>query len=169
MLDVSGSMDKYSFYLLRFVYALRERFRTPEVFIFSTSLIRISKVLQAGRLQAVLDILSAQADNWSGGTRIGECFREFVEKYGKRVLNGGPVVLILSDGLDTGDPAVLGREMIRLRQRARRIIWLNPLKGMKGYAPLAGGMRVALPSVDEFYSAHNLNSLLQLEKIWNYV
>ncbi|HEX9512252.1 MAG TPA: VWA domain-containing protein [Puia sp.] len=169
LLDVSGSMDKYSFYLLRFIYALRQRFRTPEVYIFSTSLIRISKVLQAGRLQAVLDILSAQADNWSGGTRIGECFREFVEKHGKRVLNGAPVILILSDGLDTGDPAVLGREMIRLRRRARRIIWLNPLKGMKGYAPLAGGMRAALPSVDEFYAAHNLNSLLQLEKIWNYV
>ncbi len=93
----------------------------------------------------------------------------FSEKYGKRVLNGGPVILILSDGLDTGNPEVLGSEMAKLQKRARRIIWLNPLKGMKGYAPLAGGMKAALPLVHDFASAHNLNSLLELEKIWNHV
>ena len=167
LLDVSGSMDRYSFYLLRFVYPLRERFRMLEAFVFSTSLIRISKALKAGRLEWVLSELSGQADNWSGGTKIGECFRVFSEKYGKRVLNGSPVVLILSDGLDTGNPEILAGEMAKLRKRARRIIWLNPLKGMKGYAPLAGGMSAALPSVDDFLSAHNLNSLLALEKIWS--
>jgi uncharacterized protein with von Willebrand factor type A (vWA) domain len=165
LLDVSGSMDKYSYFLLRFIYALRENFRQLEAFIFSTSLIRISKALQSNRLDVVLATVSEQADNWSSGTRIGECLNEFNDKYGKLLLNGSPVILILSDGLETGDPALLGREMIKLHKRARRIVWMNPLKGMKGYAPEARGMKAALPVIDDFSSAHNLESLLELENI----
>ncbi len=165
LLDVSGSMDKYSFYLLRFVCALREHFRQLEAFVFSTSLIRISKLLQPNRLELVLTTISRQADNWSGGTKIGACLETFAEQYGKQTLNGSPIVLILSDGLDTGDPNLVGEALFKIQKRAKKVIWLNPLKGMKGYEPLAGGMQAALPWIDVFQSAHNLESLLELENI----
>lgn len=165
LLDVSGSMDKYSFYLLRFVCALREHFRQLEAFVFSTSLIRISKLLQPNQLELVLATISRQADNWSGGTKIGDCLTTFFDKYGKQTLNGSPIVLILSDGLDTGDPNLVSEALVKIQKRAKKVIWLNPLKGMKGYEPLAGGMQAALPWVDVFQSAHNLESLLELENI----
>ena len=167
LLDVSGSMDKYSFYLLRFVCALRENFRQAEAFVFSTSLIRISKALQHNYLEAVLPAISQKADNWSSGTKIGDCLRQFNEQYGKRMLNGLPFVIILSDGLDTGAPELLGSELKKIKRRSKKTIWLNPLKAMKGYQPAARGMSEAMPLIDEFYSAHNLESLLALEKILN--
>jgi uncharacterized protein with von Willebrand factor type A (vWA) domain len=165
LLDVSGSMDKYSFFLLRFICALREHFRQLEAFVFSTSLKRITNALDKQNLGTVLKNISEHADNWSSGTRIGECLQQFSETYGKRMLNGSPVVLILSDGLDTGDASLLGIELQKIHRRAKKVIWLNPLKGSKGYAPLAKGMKAALPSVDDFRSAHNLESLLELENI----
>ncbi len=165
LLDVSGSMDKYSFFLLRFICALKENFRQLEAFVFSTSLKRITKSLQFNRLDFVLNAISGMADNWSGGTRIGECLQQFNGQYGKRMLNGSPLVLILSDGLDTGDTAILGKEMQYIKRRAKKIAWLNPLKGMKGYEPTAKGMSAAMPSVDDFRTAHNLESLLELENI----
>lgn len=165
LLDVSGSMDKYSFFLLRFICALRENFRQLEGFIFSTSLKRITHALQPQHLDTVLRIISDQADNWSSGTKIGECLQQFNDKYGKRMLNGSPVVLVLSDGLDTGDATILGAELKKIQQRSKRVIWLNPLKGMQGYQPLARGMQAALPSIDDFRSAHNLESLLELENL----
>jgi len=165
LLDVSGSMDKYSFYLLRFVCALRENFRQAEAFVFSTSLIRITKALQHNYLAAVLTAISQKADNWSGGTKIGECLKQFNDLYGKRMLNGLPFVLILSDGLDTGSPEILGQELLKIKRRSKKTIWLNPLKGMKGYEPTARGMKEALPSIDDFRTAHNLESLLALENI----
>lgn len=164
-LDVSGSMDKYSLFLLRFIWALRTHFRQMEAFIFSTTLVRITRLLRPSNLEQVMETMSAQAENWSSGTRIGECFAYFAERYGKRMLNGQPVVLVLSDGLDTGDPLVLGNILRKMSGRARRIIWLNPLKGMKDYQPLARGMQAALPSIDDFRSAHNLMSLLDLENV----
>jgi uncharacterized protein with von Willebrand factor type A (vWA) domain len=165
LLDVSGSMDKYSFFLLRFICALKENFRQLEAFVFSTSLKRISKSLQFNRLDFVMNSISDLADNWSGGTRIGECLQNFNEQYGKRLLNGSPLVLILSDGLDTGDVNILSRELQYIQRRAKKIIWLNPLKGMKGYEPTAKGMSAALPAIDDFRAAHNLDSLLELENI----
>lgn len=165
LLDVSGSMDKYSFFLLRFICALRENFRQLEAFVFSTSLKRITKALDTRDLSMVFRNISEHADNWSSGTRIGECLEHFSNSYGKRMLNGSPVVLILSDGLDTGDAELLGSELEKIHRRAKRVVWLNPLKGSSNYAPLAKGMRAALPSVDDFKSAHNLDSLLELENI----
>ena len=167
LLDVSGSMDKYSFYLLRFVCALREHFRQAEAFVFSTSLIRITKALQHNYLEAVLISISQKADNWSGGTKIGDCLQQFNEQFGKRMLNGLPFVIILSDGLDTGPPEIVGRELQKIKRRSKKTIWLNPLKGMKGYEPLARGMKEALPSIDDFRTAHNLESLWALENIIN--
>ncbi len=165
LLDVSGSMDKYSFYLMRFICALKENFRQMEAFVFSTSLIRISKALQYNRLDLVLETISDQADNWSGGTKIGASLEEFTSHYGRLMLNGSPVVLILSDGLETGDTNLLRKEMIKIQRRSRKLVWLNPLKGMRGYEPIASGMQSALPSIDHFISAHNLESLMELENI----
>jgi uncharacterized protein with von Willebrand factor type A (vWA) domain len=119
LLDVSGSMDKYSYFLLRFTCALRENFRQLEAFIFSTSLIRISRALRNNRIESVLSVISEQAENWSGGTRIGSCLHTFNEDYGKQLLNGSPTILILSDGLDTGDPAILASELRKMHRGAK--------------------------------------------------
>lgn len=164
-LDISGSMDKYSLFLLRFICALRDHFRQLEAFVFSTSLKRISRGLQARHLETVLHNLRDHTDHWSGGTRIGECLQQFIEVYGKRMLNGSPTIIVLSDGLDTGDVSQLGTALAHMHARSKRIVWLNPLKGMKDYQPLARGMQAALPSIDDFRSAHNLESLLDLENI----
>ncbi len=168
LLDVSGSMDKYSYFLLLFICALRENFRQLEAFIFSTTLIRISKALRPGSIDRVLSIISEQSDNWSGGTRIGASLQIFNEKYGRELLNGSPTIIILSDGLDTGQPALLSEELKKMNRRTRKIIWLNPLKGTRGYAPTASGMQAALPELDEFRSANNLNCLLELENLLAY-
>ncbi|MEM6725148.1 MAG: VWA domain-containing protein [Bacteroidota bacterium] len=168
LLDVSGSMDKYSFFLLRFLVALRSHFEWIEAFIFSTKLIRITDYLNAGDLEWTLRLLSLQADHWSSGTQIGECMKTFNEEYAKQVLNGHSTTIILSDGLDTGSPEVLALEMERIKLRTRQLIWLNPLKGMKGYEPIQRGMEAALPTLDVFRSAHNLDSILELENfLWN--
>lgn len=164
-LDVSGSMDKYALFLLRFICALRDHFRQLEAFVFSTSLKRITKGLRSHQLETVIRNIESHADHWSSGTRIGECLQQFNDQFGKRMLNGSPVVLIMSDGLDTGDVSLLGSALQQIHGRARKTIWLNPLKGMKNYQPLARGMQAALPSVDDFRSAHNLDSLLELENL----
>lgn len=165
LLDVSGSMDRYSFFLLRFVCALSVHFEKIEAFIFSTNLIRITDQLESKNLGLVLPALSAHARNWSSGTKIGSCMKTFNEDFSKTVLNGNSSVLVLSDGLDTGEPEELAREVRRIKLRTKRLIWLNPLKGMKGYQPIQKGMSAALPEVHEFRSAHNLDSLLELENL----
>ncbi|MEM7374433.1 MAG: VWA domain-containing protein [Bacteroidota bacterium] len=165
LLDVSGSMDKYSFFLLRFICALKAHFSQIEAFLFSTKLIRISEMLEPKLLDRTLVQLSKEANNWSSGTRIGDCFKEFNRSYAKRVLNGRSTVLILSDGLETGDPGELAKETSKIRLRTRQLIWLNPLKGMAGYEPIARGMKAAMPSIDVFRSAHNLQSILELENL----
>lgn len=165
LLDVSGSMDKYSFFLLRFVLTLKDYFKQVEAFIFSTHLIRITDSLKQKGLAATLQQLSYQANNWSSGTKIGNCLAAFNEQYAKRYLNGHSLTIVLSDGLDTGTPEVLAAEMNKIKRRSKRLFWLNPLKGMDGYAPTATGMSAALPYVDSFRSAHNLESLLELENL----
>ena len=165
LLDVSGSMDKYSFFLLRFVWALQSYFEEVESFIFSTHLRRITEMLKTGGLEKTLHLLSNQADNWSSGTRIGDCLQDFNENYAKRLLSRSACVIILSDGLDTGESGKLNVEVQKIRRRTKRLIWLNPLKGMAGYAPEARGMKEALPHLDAFRSAHNLESLLELENL----
>ena len=126
---------------------------------------RITDHLKSKNLELILPALSAHTQNWSSGTKIGECLKAFNEKYAKSVLNGSSTVIILSDGLDTGEPEVLARETKRINRRTRRLVWLNPLKGMKGYQPIQKGMSAALPQVHEFRSAHNLDSLLELENL----
>ena len=164
LLDVSGSMDKYSFFLLRFVVALRSHFEKIEAFIFSTKLVRITDYLHSKNLELTLSLLSQKADNWSSGTKIGECFKIFNAQYAKRVLNGHSTTIVLSDGLDTGGPELLAAELKKVKLRTRQLIWLNPLKGMQGYEPIQKGMSAALPEIDVFRPAHNLDSILELEK-----
>lgn len=165
LLDVSGSMDKYSFFLLKFIWSLKSTVKNIEAFVFSTRLVRITDILDRRQLDSSLMELGEHADNWSGGTRIGECLHDFNATYAKRILNGKSVTIILSDGLDSGNPEELSHEVKMIRLRTSKLIWLNPLKGMKGYQPTARGMKAAHAEVDEFASAHNLESLLELENM----
>jgi uncharacterized protein len=163
LLDVSGSMDKYSFYLLRFILALRTHFKRIDAYIFSTKLIRITDYLETKDLQNVLNVLSMYADNWSSGTKIGECLAHFNRDFAKRSLTGKNMTIVLSDGLDTGEPELLAAELQKIKLRTKKLIWLNPLKGMTGYQPRTRGMLAALPEIDHFLPGHNVESLLQLE------
>ena len=165
LLDVSGSMDKYSFYLLRFLWALRSEFKHVEVFVFSTQLMRITDFLIKNRLDLVMNYIGKYVTHWSSGTKIGESFKQFNQRYAKRYLNGKTLTIILSDGLETGDVDEMHAELKKIKMRSKGLVWLNPLKGMSSYQPIQKGMSKALPLVDQFQSAHNLNSLLELEKI----
>ena len=128
-------------------------------------MIRITDLLKEDELTESMMQMSARATNWSGGTKIGDCLGSFNDQFAKQVLNGRSVTIILSDGLDDGDPQVMFDEVHKIKLRTRKLVWLNPLKGMKGYEPLAKGMKAALPAVDDFRSAHNLDSLMELENI----
>ncbi len=161
--DVSGSMDVYSRFLIQFVYALQEALGRVESFVFSTSLTRVTDELRTRSLRAALDRLSEVVPNWSGGTRIGNSLRQFLDRYGGLV-DRHTVVIIVSDGWDTGEAEVLRRAMQEIRARAARVIWLNPLLGSPGYQPLTRGMQAALPYVHVFASAHNADSLRGLER-----
>ena len=169
LLDVSGSMDKYSFFLLRFLWALRSRFESLEAFVFSTELVKITDYLKDKDLRSSLDMMSSKVHHWSSGTQIGESLRIFNEKYAKRVLNGRSLTIILSDGLDTGEPEILSQQLKLIKRRTNKLVWLNPLKGMEGYQPTARGMNAAIGEIDIFKSAHNLDSLLELENFLAHV
>jgi uncharacterized protein with von Willebrand factor type A (vWA) domain len=158
--DVSGSMDLYSRFLLQFLYALQNVFGRVETFTFATRLTRVSDLLRGPSYKGALRRLTEVRD-WSGGTRIGESIREFNQTWG-RLVDRRTIVLVLSDGWDTGEPDVLAQEMLTLKRRAARVIWLNPLLGNPSYAPLTRGMAAALPLVDHFAAAHNLASLREL-------
>ena len=158
--DVSGSMDLYSRFLLQFLYALQNVFGRVETFTFATRLTRVSELLRGPSYKRALRRLTEVRD-WSGGTRIGEAIRDFNQEWG-RLVDRRTIVLILSDGWDTGEPDVLAQEMLTLKRRAGRVLWLNPLLGNPSYEPLTRGMAAALPLVDHFAAAHNLSSLREL-------
>ena len=158
--DVSGSMDLYSRFLLQFLYALQNVFGRVETFTFATRLTRVSELLRGPSYKSALRRLTEVRD-WSGGTRIGDSLRDFNREWG-HLVNRRTIVLVLSDGWDTGEPDVLAQEMLSLKRRAGRVIWLNPLLGNPSYEPLTRGMAAALPLVDHFAAAHNLASLREL-------
>jgi uncharacterized protein with von Willebrand factor type A (vWA) domain len=160
--DVSGSMERYSRMLLHFVYGMSRCATRVETFLFATQLTRVTRHLAARRGSRELVHLPRDVQDWGGGTRIGEALRAFNIRWARRVMRNGPVVLIVSDGWDRGDPAVLDRELARVRRSCRRLIWLNPLLGSARYEPLTRGMQAALRHVDDFLPAHNLASLEQL-------
>jgi len=163
LLDVSGSMNLYSLFLLRFAHALASRSRKVDAFIFSTCLVEITGLLRARRLVSTLEALSETTAGWSGGTRIGASLLEFNRTYGKKLLSRRTHLIILSDGWDTGEPELLSDELRAIKRRVRRLIWLNPLLGLQDYEPVTRGMQAALPYIDVFAPAHNLDSLLDLE------
>jgi len=160
--DISGSMERYSRILLQFVHAITAGLGEVESFVFGTRLTRITRQLRQKDIDDALDAVSKHVVDWSGGTRIGDAVKEFNYRWGRRVLGRGPVVLLISDGWDRGDPTLLRREMDRLQRSCHRLIWLNPLLGSPGYEPLTLGMQAALPFVDDFLPVHNLISLEQL-------
>jgi hypothetical protein len=160
--DVSGSMERYSRLLLHFAHAVTARHHRVEAFLFSTELTRITRQLRMPRLDAALAAVSQAVGHWSGGTRIGEAIREFHQRWGRRVLNGGPVVLLISDGWDCGDPTELASQIARLQRSCHRLVWLNPLIGTTDYAPLTRGLQAALPFVDDFLPARTLTNLADL-------
>ncbi|MAC43971.1 MAG: VWA containing CoxE family protein [Deltaproteobacteria bacterium] len=160
--DVSKSMDLYSRFLIQFLYAFQSVYRRIETFVFSTSLHQVTEVLQTKELEEALNLLAGTVPDWSGGTKIGESFGEFVEQYALSLLDPGTVVLIISDGWDTGDVDLLGESMRVMKSRSRSVIWLNPLMGNPDYRPSTQGMQAALPYIDILASAHNLRSLRRL-------
>ncbi len=138
-------------------------FKRVDTFLFSTELVEVSDLLHTRHLQEALRRLSQRAAGWSGGTKIGESLRQFNRLHGRKLLSRETVFIILSDGWDTGEPELLAAQLRTTRRRAQRILWLNPLLGLKDYQPLTRGMAAALPHVDVFAPAHNLESLLALE------
>jgi uncharacterized protein len=164
LLDASGSMELYVPVFTRFVYALSQAFSEAEAYLFHTRLAHVSSALNERNHARALDRLSLMAQGVGGGTRIGDCLADFNRSHAKRVLRSRACVLIFSDGYDTGAPERLTAEMRALRRRCRRIVWLNPLTGREGFAPVARGMRAALPFVDLFAPAHDLESLAALER-----
>jgi uncharacterized protein with von Willebrand factor type A (vWA) domain len=161
--DVSGSMERYSRFLLRFILALG-RSEDVEAFAFSTRLTRL-RPGRSRRLDQALEALRSQMRDWPGGTRIGASLETFLELYGRRLLGTRTVVVILSDGLDRGDTAALERAMRGIQRRARKVIWLNPLLESPAYEPEARGMKAALPFVDEFAPGHSLEALRDLARM----
>ncbi len=162
--DVSGSMDRYSRHLLVFAHVIGTRERV-ETFAFSTHLTRITHLLRHGDIDSALDHVATQVHDIGGGTRIADALHTFQRDHARRVLGHGAVVLIISDGWDRGDPEQLGREMARLRRSCHRLIWLNPLLGSAAYQPETRGMAAALPHIDDFLSAHNVDALDALGRL----
>jgi uncharacterized protein with von Willebrand factor type A (vWA) domain len=160
--DVSGSMERYSRMLLHFAHAIGQRHRRVEAFLFSTQLTRITPDLRHRRLDAAVTAVSRSVPDWSGGTRTGAALRELHQRWTRRVLHGGPVVLLISDGWDRGDPLLLRDQVARLQRSCHRLIWLNPLIGTADYAPLTRGLQAALPFVDDFLPARTLTDLAAL-------
>ncbi len=163
-LDISGSMNSYSLFLVRFAFALQKSFKHVNTFLFSTSVLEITDLLRTQDLPDALRGLSQRAAGWAGGTKIGDSLKEFNRQQARKLLSKSTTFIILSDGWDTGEPERLAAELRDIRRRARDIIWLNPLLGLEEYAPVTRGMSAALPHVDVFAPAHNLESLLALER-----
>jgi uncharacterized protein with von Willebrand factor type A (vWA) domain len=163
--DISGSMERHARLLLRFGHALARSEVRTESFVFGTRLTRITPQLRHRDPDRALDRVSAAVADWSGGTRIGGSFREFNQRWARRVLRTSGIVIVISDGWDRGDPAVVGEETARLRRNCHRLIWLNPLAGSKEYRPLAAGMAAAYPHLDVFLPGHDLASLQALADI----
>jgi uncharacterized protein with von Willebrand factor type A (vWA) domain len=167
--DISGSMDRYTRLLLHFLHSMEHSLDNVEVFVFGTRLTRITHALRTRDPDSAIAAVTDEVQDWSGGTRIGESLHTFNRRWARRVLGHGAIVLVISDGWDRGDPALLAREMERLQRESYRLIWLNPLLGAPGYEPLTQGILAALPYIDDFLPIHTLASLEALAEILNRV
>ncbi|HNP74049.1 MAG TPA: VWA domain-containing protein [Kouleothrix sp.] len=160
--DISGSMEKYARLLLQFLYSVAHSLARVECFVFGTRLTRVTGQLRVRNIDQAIDAAAREVVDWAGGTRIGESLHTFNRQWAGRVLGRGAVVLVISDGWEQGDGAVLARELRFLRRRCHRLIWLNPLAGRAGYQPRVGGMRAALEQADDLLPIHNFQSLANL-------
>jgi uncharacterized protein len=162
ILDVSGSMSAYSRALMQFGFAAMRAGRRVEVFCFGTRLTRVTRALARTEPDEALREVAASVVDWNGGTRIGASLKELLDRWSQHVAMRGAVVVLCSDGLERGEPALLAAQVARLSRLSHRLIWVNPLKGSPRYEPLARGMAAALPHVDVFLAGHNLQSLESL-------
>jgi uncharacterized protein with von Willebrand factor type A (vWA) domain len=166
--DISGSMSQYSRMVLHFLHAVANEkgqgWAKVHAFTFGTRLTNITRHLATRDVDAALKAAGAEAQDWEGGTRIGQCLRGFNRDWSRRVLGQGAVVLLITDGLDRDDASDLAREMERLHLSSRRLIWLNPLLRWDGFAPKATGIKAMLPHVDSFRAGHSIRSLEDLAK-----
>ena len=160
--DVSRSMELYSAFLIQFMYAFQQVYRRMETFVFSTSLKRITSLLKQKNFSEAMQLLSNENNGWSGGTRIGESLDVFVNEYGKKLIDSKTIVIILSDGWDTGNIDLVKTNMEFIHAKSKKIIWLNPLAGFEDYKPHVAAMKAALPFIDVFAPVHNVESLKKL-------
>jgi hypothetical protein len=156
--DISGSMEAYARAYLQLLHSAVGGVRA-EAFVFATRLTRVTRALHTSNPDVALHRAGLAAPDWSGGTRIGEAIKTFNDRYGRRGVARGAVIVVVSDGWEHGDPALLGREMERLARLAHRIIWVNPRSASEGYRPLVGGIAAALPFVDRLVSGHTIAAL----------
>jgi hypothetical protein len=162
-------MSQYSRMVLHFIHAVANRkgqgWARVHAFTFGTRLTNITRHLRARDVDLALKAAGAEAQDWSGGTRIGACLHAFNRDWSRRVLGQGAVVLLITDGLDRDDAALLAREAERLHLSARRLVWINPLLRWDGFAPRAAGIRALLPHVDSFRAGHSVASLEGLGRV----
>ncbi len=163
--DISGSMDQYSRMLLHFMHSVTNDRDRVHCFVFGTRLTNISRHLRRRDVDLALESASRSVKDWSGGTRIGYCLKQFNTHWSRRVLTQGAVCILVTDGLDRDQTDGLDKEMERLNKSVKRLIWLNPLLRYEGFEPRAHGIRKMLPYVDEFKTAHNIKSLRDLSDI----
>jgi uncharacterized protein with von Willebrand factor type A (vWA) domain len=163
--DISGSMSRYSRIALHFMHAVTNDRDRVYTFLFGTRLTNITRDLRHRDIDLALENVGKKVQDWSGGTRIGQCLQEFNARWSRRVLGQGAVVLFISDGLDRDGAQGLAREMERLHKSCRRLIWLNPLLRYEGFEPRSQGAKAIMPHVDDFRSVHNLQSLADLTEV----
>jgi uncharacterized protein with von Willebrand factor type A (vWA) domain len=157
--DISGSMEPYARAYVQFLASAGSE---AEAFVFATRLTRITRALATRSPERAIQRAAAAAPDWSSGTRIGDALRGFNDRHGRRGMARGAVIVILSDGWERGDPALVGRELARLARLAHRIVWVNPRVAARGFVPRAGGMAAALPHVDALVSGHSLQALYEV-------
>ena len=163
--DVSGSMDASTRFILQFFFGLQKIFPRSETLVFSTRLTRITDILRQYRWGEALTAMGKRVQDWSGGTKIGQCLHVFNERYARTLAAQSAVIILISDGWDRGDAKLLDEEMKRLKRKARRVIWMNPLLASPEYRPLCQGMRTALPYVDHFLPASTLKGLKSMGEV----
>ncbi len=166
--DVSKSMELYSRFFVHLIYAFQNAYDKIETFVFSTALHRVSEILDNHEFDKAFEIISERVPQWSGGTTIGSCLNDFAQDHGYGMLDKKTIVIILSDGWDTGEPDLMKEAMQTIYKKSKKVIWLNPLAGSTDFSPESLGMKTALPYIDVLASAHNLESLksaiLQIQK-----
>ena len=163
ILDVSGSMKPYLRFYLQFMKGLVSQWKRSDAYLLHTRLVRITDALRDRDPLHAMTRLSLMAEGFGGGTKLGHCLKIFNDNHARRALTSRSIVFIVSDGYDTGTPAELVRELSRLRKRARKLVWLNPMLGWRDYAPVTAAMKAALPFIDRFAAAHTLEALAAIE------